>query len=301
MKIFRFILFILIIIYCAAVISCGEETYTPFTGMPDADLGSDYFGHLIENLGQCQNVYSHLMIEYIKERPGSAAEFAEDGESGYFDLFEAAYNNWRGKHPDKVELIRANVPALYSMVNRITHRNRILHFETMQHVINSYVSAAYINSPAPEAPPEPTEPPTDEDGGIIPPPMTYYPPIDPEYARENIAQYVSADFLSKNPQQAVKAYLDEHNIHVKKISFGDFSDFNHHIYPFRIETRFRLYYYMGDTPVEDEKKWQTAQMQAVYFLGLGPDRNYVIEYISDPRVMQEIIDPDDPTIKDFAE
>jgi len=298
MKFCRVILFILIIIYCAAAYSCGGGAFTVFQEIPDADLGSEFFEHLIENLGQCQNVYSHLFVGYVKEH-STVAEF-EDDEAGYFDLYEAAYKNWREKHPDKVELIRANIPKLYDMVNRITHRNRVFHYETMKHVIDSYVSAVYINSPAPVVPEEPTEPLTGEDGELIPPETTFFPPINIDYARESISQYISADFSSKNPQKAVADYLNEHNIHVKRIVFDPtFAEFNHHVYPFRIEYKYRIYYYIGDTPVEDEQKWQTATVRAVYFLTMNENREYAIAYISDPAVMKEIINPDDPKIEDF--
>ena|GEM_PF-2787316 len=287
---------VLIIVCFAAFYSCGGDTFTAFQEIPDADLGGGYFEHLIENLSQYEYVYSHLFVEYAREH--STAAVFEENESAYAALCEAAYKNWQSNHPDKLEVIHANIPRLFDMVSRITSRNRVFHFETMKYLIDSYVSAVYINSPAPEAPRD--EPQTDENGGSVPAETTLFPPIDIGSARENISGYVSADFLSNNPQKAVADYLNENNIHVKKIVFDEsFSDFSHHIYPFRIDYKYRIYYYTGDTPVDDEEKWQTANVRAVYFLTMNEKREYVIAYISDPAAAKEIINPDDPKIEDF--
>jgi hypothetical protein len=303
MKISGFILLI-VIVSCTALISCGgEESFRAFQEIPDADLGSEYFEHLIENYGQYINVYGHLFLEYMQENPHSEIETELGNEDGaYIDLYEASYQNFIEKYPDRIELIRSNIPKLHDMVGRINYMNRVAHFETMKYVIDSYVSAAYINAPVAAA--EPTEPQadeTDENGEITPPPAPFVPPVDIDYARENIADFVTAEFLAKNPHGAVADYLKENNIHVTKIVFSEvFKEFEQHIYPFRIGHDYRIYYYTGDTPVEDEKKWQTATVRAVYFLTMNEEnRQYAISYISDPAVMQEIINADDPKIEDF--
>jgi hypothetical protein len=277
MKFNRIILFILIIIFFAAVYSCGEAPYVPFTELPDADLGNGYFEHLIENLGQYQLIYEFLLNAHLNEHYDIPAGSDDEEHNA---LLESTYAEWQAEHPDKLQIVKDNVPKLAVMVTRITGRNYILHWETMKNLIDSYVSAVYINSPAPVSPAEQQ---TDENGEIVPPETTLFPPIDIDYARENISQYVSADFLSKNPQKAVSDYLNGHNIHVTRIVFDDnFSDFEHHIYPFRIEYSYRIYYYAGDAPAEDESKWQTAVVRAVYFLSINENRDYVISYISRP-------------------
>ena len=280
----RFILFIIIIICCAALLACGES-FAAFSLIPDADLGDAYFEHLIENLGQCQNVYAHLFIAYAQEL-AAPIDYFWDNEDGYFELFEAAYKNWQSKYPGQAEIMQSNIPKLFDMNNRIADFNFVFHMETIKHAIDSYVSALYINSPEPPAVQEEAQAGEEE---------SLFPPIDPADARANIDQYATADFLSKNPQKAVSDYLSENNIHVTRIRFDDyFTGFNQHVYPFRIEYKYRINYHTGD-----ESKPQNASVHAIYYVTMDTGRNYAVAYVSDPAVMREIINPDDPTIKDF--
>ena len=295
----KFLIFMLCAVCCAMLASCRGERHVPFRAIPDADLGSAKFERLIKNLTQYQNIYSHLMLEHIRARGGDSLAELEDDDDGFrLALHEAAYNYWLERDPAMVGAIRANVPRLYDMNNRINRHNYILHFEAMKHVIDSYVSALYINSPAPPAAVEPL---TDAHGEPVPEPTTFFPPVDLEHARANIASFVTPEFLAKNPHAAVANYLHEHNINVKRIIFNPvFTSFNHHVYPFRIEYRFRIEYYIGDEPVP-ESRWRSAAVQAVFFVTMNEEREYVIAYVSDPWAVREQIDPYAPSIEDFMQ
>ena len=291
----KFLLFMLCAVCCAMIASCRDERHVPFRTIPDADLGSAEFEHLIRNLTQYQNIYSHLMVARIRERGDDSLAELEDDEGFRFALYEAAYYYWLERDPAMVGTIRANVPKLYDMNNRINRHNHVMHFEAMKHVIDSYVSAVYINSPAPPAAEEPR---TDAQ---VPEPTTFFPPVDLEYARANIASFVTPEFLAKNPHAAVANYLHEHNINVKRIIFNPvFTSFSQHVYPFRIEYRFRIEYYIGNEPVP-ESRWRSAAMQTVFFITMNENREYVIAYVSDPWAVREQFDPYAPSIEDFMQ
>lgn len=305
MKISKFILFIFTIVSCIIAASCGgDDSFKAFQEIPDANLGGEYYEHLIEKFTQYKNIYSYLVLEQLKNDEDTilaeAVEEETEEDDSTFKLFEASYKNFQEKYPDKLAVIESYYPSLVEMTNRITSRNTVLHFETMKNVIDSYVSAVYINNYVPEIPVE-TEPETDENGEIVPTETTYYPPVDLDYARENITQYVSSDFLEKNPQKAVADYLNGNNIHVTRIKFQEiFSSFEHHIYPFFVRYKYDIYYYIGDEPIENEEKWHTATVTLDYYMGLDENRNYVIKYISNPAVKKEIIDAEDPKFEDFT-
>lgn len=291
MRIMKIFIIIAVVILCAALTSCDD--FAAFDILPDADLGDAYFDHLIEHQTQYENIYSYLIIRHIIDIDGPGAQaLREQYRDGYYALFAASYRTWQERHPDKLEIIRGNIPTLYRMVRRITSRNQMHHFEAMQNTIASYVSALYINSPAPPM----VRIVTDEDGTER---EEIVPQIDLEYARANFESFVCPDFLSMNPQGAVAAYLNEHNINVKRIQFEDFiSIFEHRAYPFRVTQRFRIFYYIGNEPVE-ETRWRDRWVTAVYYLGIDANGNYIIRYVNDPRVAREIINSEYPQPADF--
>jgi hypothetical protein len=70
------------------------------------------------------------------------------------------------------------------------------------------------------------------------------------------------------------------------------------MYPFDAAYKYRLYYYIGDEPVE-EAKWQSVTLKMVFLMGLDENRKYIIKYISNPAVKTEAEDPDAPTLAVF--
>ena len=301
MKISRVIAVIFIIAVscalCMVLFSCGGA-HVPFVFLPDADLGNGYFEHLIERRSQYANIYAYLIFQHMRgiDAPlenmlvGNLALQEYDGD---FDFLRASYINWRNNYPDKLEVVRENVPALFQMMRRITRRNMMVHFDEMQNVIESYVSALYINSPAP--PRILTR--VDEHGNEY---EEIAPQIDLEYARSNLARFVCPDFLAKNPQQLVADYLNKHNIHVRRIIFDEIlSGVDHLIYPFMVIHRFQIFYHKGSEPIEDERRWRSRILTVNYYLGIDGDGNYIIKYVSDPRHRGSVEHPDDPSPYDF--
>ncbi|MCL2099955.1 MAG: hypothetical protein FWH24_05930 [Oscillospiraceae bacterium] len=286
MKILKLLAVASAVVFFLAAGSCGGGEPEFFDELPDADLGMEYYDHLVENFEQYKNIYSYLIIEHLNELEHEDVVFAEDDEEGYLHLYEASYNYWLSEAPEKIEFAKEHAPRLYAMINRITHTNMELHFETMKSVIDSYVSEVYINSPEETAPKEETDEENDAENSGVDETETF-----------GLSHYVSEDFYNLMPHERVASYLAENDIYVKRIDFDDiFSEFSQYVYPFRIEYGYKIQYHTAEN-----EKMQTADVSAVYFLGLDENRNYIIEYISDPAVKKEIIKPDAPKIEDFME